>query len=849
VTSRCLQIYCCLLACLGCLFSVASAQIRLVTQAVDISRTVTLAGHRPLWATPSADTGAKAAGDQLGFLALQLNRSAAQEAAFTAFVDSQQNLSSPNYHQWITPEQAGELYGPSPADVDAVVNWLTGQGLHVTSVAPTRMFITFSGSVGQLNAVFQTELHNYSVKGETWIAPATDPQIPAALSAAIHGVHGLYTVRHYPALHQRTAPMPKSAASGSAARVSPEYTSSSSGNHYVTPGDFATIYDINSVYSSGYTGTGQRVAILGQSRVYATDITNFQGLVGITFSQPTVVIPTSIGGVDPGSPCTTQSTACADSDQGEQTLDVERVGSTAYGASMDLVVSSPNSSSSVSAYTSDGLDIALYYATNYMTGTDKVMTMSYGGCEAQSGIGSYIGYLNGLYETAAAAGVSFFVSSGDAGVNGCGSVDATPSGTQYASPNFLCASGYVTCTGGTEFIDTSNPSAYWSSANSTNSNGATRVSALGYIPEGAWNEPSYTTSNNTTAFEYAASGGGVSSYIATPGWQTGTGVPSARAGRYTPDIAFTAADHDGYYSCFIGGGGDCVSYISVFSGTSATAPSMAGVTALLNQKMGTAQGNLNPTLYALAASVPTAFHDVTVATSGVGTCNVAIPSVCNNTTPSATALTGGEQGYAVNVGYDEVTGLGSLNVANFMTATVGNVPGYSASIASVVVTAGQTATGTIFLNTIGGFDPTKITYNSMTFSGLPASVSGLSITPSFTKTGATTYTATFTLATTSSSAISHIVTAGAGKPNAPTILLILFSMLLFFGFEQQKVARRVSMLLLLLVALISLGACSGGSSSKAATNGPYTVTAVISNAASGSYPAVSQSAVFTLTVQ
>jgi subtilase family serine protease len=821
---------------------------------VDVSRSVTLHGQRPAWAVPSADTGAKAAGDQLGFVVLHLNRTAAQEAAFTAFVDSLQTPSSPNYHHWITPQQAGVLYGPAQADVDAVVNWLTGQGLHVTDISPTRTFITFSGSTGQLNAAFQTELHNYNVKGEVWIAPASDPQIPAALSSVLRGIHGLSTVKHYPTLHQTVVPMPPNKVAGSSAKVTPEYTSSSTGSHYVTPGDFAAIYDINSVYSAGYTGAGQRIAIIGQSRVYATDITNFQGLVGLTFTQPKVVIPTSLGGVDPGSPCTTQSTKCADSDQGEQTLDVERVGSTAYGASMDLVVSSPSSTSSVTSYTSDGLDIALYYATNYMTSTDKVMTMSYGGCEStafqgasSSEMAALITYYDGLYKTAAAAGVSFFVSSGDAGVNGCGSVGATPSNPQYASPNFLCASGYVTCTGGTEFTDTTSPGTYWSSSNTTASNGAQRVSALGYIPEGAWNEPTYTTSTGGTAYEYASSGGGVSGYIATPGWQTGTGVPSARAGRYTPDISFTSADHDGYYSCFAGGGGDCVTYISLFSGTSAAAPSMAGITALLNQAVG-AHGNLNPSLYTLATSVPAAFHDVTVATSGVGTCNVLIPSVCNNSTPSSTSLTGGETGYAVTAGYDEVTGLGSVDVAKLMTAVTSTVPGYAASIASVAVTAGQTATGTITLTTTDGFDPTQVTFNAITFSGLPSSVTGLSTTPTFTKTATNTYTATFTLSSTASNGISQIATAGNGKPSAPTILLILFSMLLFFGFDQQKAARRVSMLLLLLVALISLGACSS-SSSGSSSKGTYAVTAILSNAASGSYPAVSQSAAFTLTIQ
>ncbi|HYA44239.1 MAG TPA: Ig-like domain repeat protein, partial [Acidimicrobiales bacterium] len=221
----------------------------------------------------------------------------------------------------------------------------------------------------------------------------------------------------------------------------------------------------------------------------------------------------------------------------------------------------------------------------------------------------------------------------------------------------------------------------------------------------------------------AASGGGVSSYIPTPSWQVGTGVPGTQ-GRYTPDIAFTSSAHDGYFGCLAASGGshpgDCVVrngsfYFEYFFGTSCAAPDMAGITALLDQKMNPAGlGSINPRLYQLAADPANAvFHDVTVATSGVSGCVVTTPSMCNNSTPSPTGLTGGLAGYLVDAGYDEVTGWGSIDVGNLLTywvpgaATTTSVTsnenpanfGDSVTFTATVTTTGTNApTGTVGFN-------------------------------------------------------------------------------------------------------------------------------------------------------
>ncbi len=651
-----------LLALLG-VFStaaVASAQTPgVIAGEVDTTRVQALRDHHPLWANPSNSVGAVPADLALNNLTLVLARSPQQEAAFQQFLAEQQNPASPNYHHWLTPVEVGQRFGLAQQDIETISKWLQTEGLHVNWVAPSGVFIGFGGAATDVGRAFQTELHYYNVNGEQRMSVTSDPLIPQAVAPAIKAIRGLFTIEVEPLDHVRVV---KSA--------SPEDGGGSS--FYMGPSDFNTIYDV----PSSLTGAGVTVGILAESRTDFADFANFRNLTGTTFADPTEIIPTAYGGVDPGPASTTCCTSPYSQD--EATLDVQRVGSVAPGSSILLIVASG---------ASGGIDDDAQYLVHTTPVPAQVMSISWGGCEGQSGGSSAVTYWDTLFQTAVAEGISVFVSSGDSGASGCDQAFTTPpTDPSPNSINFICASSYATCVGGTEFNDASDYSAYWNS-----STGA----ALGYIPEGAWNE-SWNGSTSTVA----ASGGGVSAYIATPSWQTGTGVPSARAGRYSPDVAFSASNHDGYFGCFAAGGGACVNtdegyYFSIFSGTSAAAPGMAGVAALLDQKLGSAQGNLNPEIYPLAAIVPSAFHDVTVASSGVSPCSVNTPSMCNNSIPGPSGLSGGQAGYLVTTGYDEVTGLGSLDVGvfldNFTTVS-------SLGIAPSTVSSGASTTITITLS-------------------------------------------------------------------------------------------------------------------------------------------------------
>ena len=610
--------------------------------AVDPARRIALADGRPAWANPPADLGALPAGFAIRHATIVLARSPGSQRAFERFLASQQQPGSADYHRWLTPVEVGERFGVPANDIAAVTAWLASANLEVESVSNGRTSITFGGSAAAVGAAFGTRLDRYAVNGEERISVASDPTIPAALEPVIRAVSGLYTAELNPMHEAGTASLPE--------LWDPRYTSSSSGStHYVFPADFAAIYDLNPAYASGITGAGQTIAIIGRSRVDNMDIEYFQQLSGLAAQHPTVIVPPL--GTDPGDPLTVQGTYTKD--QQEATIDVTRAASVAPGATIDLVVSR-------TVATADGIRVASLYAVDTNPLPAQIVSISFGSCENAAGAAG-VAFWDTLFSQAAAEGISVFVSSGDAGAAGCDTNFATPPANQVRSPSYICASSYATCVGGTEFADAANPGQYWSATN-----GRGYLSALGYIPEGGWNEPL----NSSGAPEAASSAGGVSSYIPTPAWQSG--IAPGYQGRYTPDVAFSSSRHDGYFACFAAAGGGCpggtLQHFEYFSGTSASAPSMAGIAALIDQSAGAPQGNLNPALYRLSVTAPAVFHDVTVASSGVAACDVNTPSMCNNSTPSPTGLTGGLAGYVVGPGYDLVTGLGSLDAANLLAS-------------------------------------------------------------------------------------------------------------------------------------------------------------------------------------
>ncbi|MGP8066099.1 MAG: protease pro-enzyme activation domain-containing protein, partial [Acidimicrobiales bacterium] len=239
-----------------------------ITQEIDPSQVQALPNHLPQWANPVNHVASVPPDLALDQITMVLSRSPRQEQAFEQFLADQQNPASPDYHHWLTPAEVGDRFGLSDQDIAAITGWLQSQGLHVNWVAPSRNLIRFGGRAADIGRALQTELHYYKVNGDQRFSVSSDPMIPQALAPAIKAIHGLYTIDEKPLYQAR-----------SMQSVSPEMNANS-GNHYLAPADFATIYDL----PSSLTGTGMTIGIVDRSRTDFADFDNFRYLTGANFS-------------------------------------------------------------------------------------------------------------------------------------------------------------------------------------------------------------------------------------------------------------------------------------------------------------------------------------------------------------------------------------------------------------------------------------------------------------------------------------------------------------------------------------------------------------------------------------
>ncbi len=602
-----------------------------VTDRVDTAQRVTLSGNTHPLARAQYDQGAAPPNLPMDRIQLVLKRSPDQEAGLQDLLEQQQIKSSASYHKWLTPDQFGQQFGPADADIQAVTSWLASFGFQSINVSRGRTLIEFSGTASQVETALHTSIHRYVVDGESHWANASDPQIPAALAPVISGIVSLHDFRKRH-LSVRSDQMASRTVSPAA---SPAVTFSD-GSHALGPADFGVIYNVS---GSGMTGTGVTIGVIARTNISSVnDIDTFRSIFGLTQNDPQIVL----NGPDPG-------VVSAD-EEGEAVLDATWSGAVAPNAAVKLVVSE-------STNAADGIFLSEFYIID--NNLADVMTESFISCEA--GVPSNeASAIESVAEQAAAQGITYLVASGDAGPDSCDNQTMIPATDSPASVNVLASTPFTIAVGGTEFDDTANPSQYWKSTN-----GAGVESAISYIPENVWNE-SCTSNCGQLSIGLWSSGGGRSAIFPKPSWQAGVaGIPATNS-RFVPDVAVTAAGHDAYLVCLDGScqGTGCPSGVTQcfagFGGTSASVQAFGGIMALVVQKTGERQGQANYVLYKLAGGETlSSCNGSNTTTLPIGTC------IFNDTTSGNTNIPG-ESGFVAGPGYDETTGLGSVNVTNLL---------------------------------------------------------------------------------------------------------------------------------------------------------------------------------------
>jgi hypothetical protein len=393
--------------------------------------------------------------------------------------------------------------------------------------------------------------------------------------------------------------------------------------------------------------------------------------------------------------------------------------------------------------------------------------MSYGECESNLGTAGNAFWYQ-LWQQAAAQGQTVFVAAGDSGSAGCDNFTTENQAFEGLAVNGIASTPFNVAVGATDF--------YYSQFNGTSSalnaqlasywsltpTGFPSPNLLKTIPEQPWNVSLgyniLSDLGSQSTWNILATGGGASSAAITannkpagyskPAWQSATGVPADNL-RDLPDLSLfggTAANYSYHPICATLV--DCTSFnsaggvlVTAVGGTSAAAPLMAGIQSLVNQYTGAWQGQADFVYYPLFAAYPSAFHDVTIGQNTV---------LCINGTPGC-VYTGSqenlyvENGYTAATGYDQSSGLGSVDVWNLIkgwssvtfkpTTTSLNFSstnfthGKTVTVTSTVSPKSGTGTptGTIALTTIdgvsraGSFDALSLTNGtaSAQFDNLP----------------------------------------------------------------------------------------------------------------------------------
>jgi subtilase family serine protease len=527
---------------------------------------------------------------------------------------------SPSFHNFLTPEQFRDSFGPSAESVAKVTAALSKLGLSVTRASTTTLRVT--GSPTALERAFQVSLHSYQVPaydnhpGYIYHAPLSAPVVPAEAAAGVHAVLGFNSRPHYKPNSRRANSL--HVGTPVAAKASSSSTNYSTGT--LTVADFAKYYDVTPLYANGITGKGRTLGIVTLASFTPSDAFAYWAAVGLNVDPKRISVVNIDGG--PGAPSD-------DSGSDETSLDVEQSGGIAPGAKI-IVYQAPNTNQGFADAFAAAIDCNEAQSLSVSWGNWEWFNNLENSPVSDPNSGQTVSELRAfdeLFLQAALQGQSFFASSGDNGAYDAN--DGTDSdGNPLLPPDYTLALSvdspasdpYITAAGGTTLPGTQIYSTGPSTPPVVVQIPKERVwawdylvdfcAAIGYDPISCGIFP-------------VGSGGGVSVFFKTPFYQEGLGgvqrsqpyqsfidelttppqviyaLPSHYAGRNVPDISFNADPETGY-EIYYTSSQNGPEILTFYGGTSFVGPQLNGTTALLGQYLHDRVGLLNIPLYQLA---------------------------------------------------------------------------------------------------------------------------------------------------------------------------------------------------------------------------------------------------------
>jgi kumamolisin len=538
---------------------------------------------------------------------------------------------SPQYGQYDTIANLARRFGAPSAEQARVVSYLERAGATGVKIDVTGLFADATMKVGQAQRVFGTSLATFRSAGVThgarFTAPDSSVRIPAALRDDVTGVIGLDTEPLFGSstpIASGDAAFPHAAAkpgdetgddeSGYIPRTgTPAGCTAAVSQSGFTPNQYLTAYNFSPLQASGLLGQGERVALIEIDGFRYSDLRNFSKCFGL--STP-AINGFGVGLKKPLAP------------GGESTLDLEVLDAAAPKLkAVDVYESRPSAVDVLHSLTSP-LD-------NSGSKPD-VISASLGSCEEATrlSIGANgLRSVEGALALASASGISVLASSGDDGSSACLTPDGRP--LPGLAVSYPASSPFVTGVGGTNVA--------LNSANEIES-------------QEVWND---------SPLVLASGGGGFSTLFDRPSYQNGFVLATHRG---VPDVSMLADVAPGY-EIYCTAKSDCVDKTHTdpwtqVGGTSAASPLLAGGLALVDQALrrGHRQdiGLANPLLYAIDHSA-----------SGAGV----IADVVANDNDLGQSLVGKPFGCCTaGAGYDEASGLGSVNLAGLALAAGSLVP-------------------------------------------------------------------------------------------------------------------------------------------------------------------------------